>query len=155
MNRPSPASTTPCTNEKDCTGAKHQTGLSEWAVSTMQVTCLELFSNDRGWMVCVSRKCCISGLAQFVLKRNYVFFWKKQKEVRGLIVTSVCSHIVLVIGRPSLILFSRKCTAKIFTKVYWGVEGEQEWILKDVVQQKPDRLFTCHSILGSFSTFLF
>lgn len=61
---------------------------------------------------------------------------------------------------PLLIMFSRKCTAKIFIKIYWGAEGEWERVLEDVVQQKPGKLFTCHSnsdyvkLLGSFSTFL-
>lgn len=57
-------------------------------------------------------------------------------------------------------LFSEKRTAKVFKKVCWGVEGEWEQVLDDVVQQKPGRLFTYHSnsdcvkLLGSFPTFL-
>jgi len=65
-----------------------------------------------------------------------------------------------VTGVPLLILFSRKCTAKIFIKIYWRVEGEWEQVSEDVVQQKSGKLFACHSnsdyvkLLGSFFTFL-
>lgn len=52
-------------------------------------------------------------------KKNSCILFRKQEEIRGLIVTAVCSHVVLVTGGPPLILFSKN----LLRNVHKGLLG--------------------------------
>lgn len=127
----------------------------------MQVTCLMLISNDGNWVVgCVCvQKMLYCWTCSACPKKNSGLFLKVGGDQRK---NCYCSSLAYHGGNWYAAADSvfQKMHCQNLHKDLLGSGRRWERVLEDVVQQKPAKLFTCHSnsdyvkLLGSFSTFL-